>query len=89
MIKHFVRCGDLDAREIDDDIFLIDEDDGAIYHLNSTGAAVWRILEKPRSKRDITALICAVFPLEDPQNITNAITKILKQLRKKKLIERK
>jgi hypothetical protein len=42
MPRMYTRCDDLDAREIDNEIFLIDEDGGDIHHLNATRARLLR-----------------------------------------------
>ena len=34
-------------RTVDNDIFLVNTDDAAVFHLNAVAASVWHILERP------------------------------------------
>ena len=43
----------LELREVEGQIFLIDEEGGKIHHLNETASAVWRLLETPRTRKEI------------------------------------
>ena len=49
-------------REAGDDMFLIDDATGGIHHLNTTGAALWRLLAEPITLREIVEVFREAFP---------------------------
>ncbi|WP_163338306.1 PqqD family protein [Desulfopila sp. IMCC35008] len=56
------RTLDVKERCIDDELLLMDEQAGTIFNLNSIGAAVWRLLEQPKSPVEIIQVLAAAFP---------------------------
>ena len=55
--------------ETEDHVFLQNPDSDQIYHLNGTGAALWRLLAKPTSLQDAVAILHDAFPDGDRARI--------------------
>lgn len=84
--KRFVRDPRITARQMDDTTFLADPDGEGIYHLNATGAAVWRLLVEPTSVADAVTLIAQAFPDADRSGIAASVTALIDDLARKRLI---
>ena len=71
---------DLVLREVDGQIFLIDEAGGAIHHLNETASAIWRLLEQPASQNAVIREFRFLFPDEEAGRIKRSIREALRDL---------
>ena len=58
----FVQNPNVTARGKGDAVFLANPEDGTVFHLNATGAALWRLLEEPTSERQAATDLHIVFP---------------------------
>lgn len=76
----------ISIQEIDNELFLADDSNGGIYHLNALGAGFWRALESPASLQAIIELFCAAFPDEDVGTLTKHITQLAEELEDQGLI---
>ena len=68
------------AREVDQDIFLVDPDSQAIYQLNAVGAALWRLLEEPIRVDDVIDVLRAAFPDVARRQIESDVNGIVSDL---------
>lgn len=57
----FSRAPGIRARRLDDDVFLVAEDE-TIFHLNAVGGAVWTLLERPARESEIIEVLSHAFP---------------------------
>jgi hypothetical protein len=80
------RSDQVAARAVGGDIFLAAPREGSIHALNPMATAVWRALETPRSFRELCALFEAAFPDQDPKQIRNDLSALLKTLEKDGLV---
>ncbi len=71
---------------IGDDVAILGLDRGEYYGLNSTGARIWELLQKPIPVRDIHAAIVEEFEVE-PDVAREDLLAVLGQLREAGLIE--
>lgn len=49
-------------REVDDAVFLVGPRNDGVFHLNATGAAVWRLLAEPVSVTEAAQILADAFP---------------------------
>ena len=75
-----VRVPGILVRAVDDECFLIDPEADTIHHLNRLGLAVWRLIDAPRNRQEIAALIAAAFPETPPQRIRADLARLFKLL---------
>ena len=68
------------AREVDDDVFLANADNDSIFHLNETGAALWRLLERPTSVEEASALLREAFPEVEGDRIQAHVAALVSEL---------
>jgi len=61
-MKQFMRAEGVSVNPMDDDLFLVAPISGEIVHLDVMAAAIWRLLDEPRSVADILATFVAAFP---------------------------
>ena len=74
------------ARAVGGAIFLAAPSEGSIHALNPMASAVWRVLEMPRTFREICTLFASAFPDEDPRQIVSDLSELLKTLEKDGLV---
>jgi len=80
MKRHYTRSEGITERQVDDVIFLVNPDNEALYHLNSVGAALWRLLEIETSGEQAADIICQAFPDADPTTVKTDIVKLIAEL---------
>jgi hypothetical protein len=84
-----VRVPGILVRTVDEEAFLIDPDADSIHHMNRIGLAVWRLIEKPMTRREIAALLVAAFPETPPQQISADLGRLFKLLLDERLAKRR
>lgn len=57
-----VRSVGITERLVDDEIFLIDQNGNAVFHLNATSSALWNMLAAPTSHQDAVGALQQAFP---------------------------
>lgn len=80
------RNENISIQEIDGELFLADDNNGGIYHLNAIGAGFWRALESTPRHHDIVELFCKAFPDEDASKLAEQITQLAEELETLELI---
>jgi hypothetical protein len=84
----FKQAAGIQAREVENELFIAAPDSGTIHHLNRTASAVWRALVEPRSAEDVIALFQAAFPDLPKRKIAKDVTDVLAFLTASKLLVR-
>ena len=79
-MTRMTRHPDVVTREIDDAVFLVGPDNDAVFHLNTTGAAIWRLLAEPLSASDAVATLQAAFPELPEERLQNDVDSLLDEL---------
>ncbi len=77
LFRHVVG---LEAREIDGDMFLVDPDGKAIYHLNGLGTGLWRLLDGSHGLDDVISVLQDAFPTADPALIESDVAQLIADL---------
>ena len=74
------RKPDIVAREVDDSVFLVGPDDDALFHLNTTGAAIWRLLAEPVGMDEVIRTLAAAFPDLPPEDLRKDVEALVADL---------
>jgi len=73
----FQRNSSILQRDVDGEVFLIDDERGKIHVLDPFASGIWRLLEKPVSVNEIVAVFLAAFPDRKPKEIRRHATRIV------------
>jgi hypothetical protein len=65
---------------VDDDLFLVEPASGEAFYLDSTGAALWRLLIEPQTLADIEAVFSAAFPDAPRERLAEDLRAILAEM---------
>ncbi len=76
------------VRNIDGEIFLIDDVAGNIHHINLLGFAIWRLARKPALATEIVALLHGAFPDRPKRELRSDFLKVQKQMLDASLIHK-
>lgn len=75
-------------REVDGEIFLIDDTLGEIHALDEMAGGIWRLLEQPMTVYDIVAMFSAAFPDRKSKDLRRHVTRFLDDMQHNKLAVR-
>lgn len=67
-------------RDMDDAVFLVNPDTDAIYQLNATGSAVWRLMAEPATAREAVAVLGQAFPEVPEKELATAVAELIADL---------
>ena len=84
----FKQADEVQAREVEGELFLAAPGPGTIHHLNRMASAVWRTFVEPRTAEELIALFRAAFPDVPRRSIAKDVTDIVAFLAASKLIVR-
>ena len=76
----YLRNPGVNVTEIDQEIFLVDPDDGEVFYLDEISSALWRFIEEPRDAAEIAATFGAAFPDIPAEKIAADIDSALREL---------
>jgi Coenzyme PQQ synthesis protein D (PqqD) len=76
------------VRNVDGEIFLIDDVAGNIHHTNLIGLAIWQLLRQPTKAAEVVSLLCAAFPDRPRNELRSDYLKLEQQLRSADLIKK-
>jgi len=76
----YTRNPDIEERQVDDEIFLVNPDNEALYNLDILGSAIWRLLENPVSVPEAVDIICKAFPDAEPESVEKDVTELIADL---------
>jgi hypothetical protein len=82
----YQRKPDISIIQIEDQVFLADEQGAAIHHLNPVGAAIWSLLAEPVTAAEMTKLLMSAFPDHEPGRIEGDLGNLIGELLKKNLL---
>lgn len=75
-------------KRLDAGHFIADEDTGRIFQLNSTAAAIWRMLSAGEDPEDVASLMCTAFPEIGSERISNDVVALIQCFRENDLLFR-
>jgi hypothetical protein len=82
----FTQVPGVAIRAVDNDIFLVNSDAAAVFHLNAVAASLWQMLEQPTTLATATDAVQKAFPAVDPGKIKRDVRNVFDALRKEGLI---
>jgi len=85
----FTQVPGVALRAVDNDIFLVNSDDAAIFHLNAVAAGVWHILERPTTLAAAIDAVRQAFPAADARKVKRDVLNVFDALQKGGLIRSK
>ena len=83
---HYLRKPDISIVQIEDQVFLADEQGAAIHHLNPIGTAIWSLLEEPMTADEITNLLMTAFPDLERSSIESDLHNLIDELLSRNLL---
>jgi len=83
----YQRVAHVVARDVDGEIFLIDDVRGRIHSLDAIGSAVWRLLEEPMSVYDMVEVFAQAFPDRKPKQLRKYVADLVADLVDKRVIK--
>jgi hypothetical protein len=87
IMPSYIRNPEIDFRQLEETIFLVNKNNDTVLYLNQIGAGVWNILAKPTSPEEMIELIGQAFPDLTKQEISQDIGSLFERLLKKGLIQ--
>ena len=73
-----------DFRQVDEDVFLVHPDGVGIYNLNSTAAAIWRLMghsiDEQMTGDEMAEIMSAAFVAIPPERIKSDVENVLVEL---------
>ena len=66
--------------ELDGEFFLVEPDSEEVFHLDTMGAGLWRLIAAPQSLEDSIVVYQAAFPDADRQTVENDLRTALQTL---------
>ena len=89
MITILHRDQAVNIRDLDGEIFILDERNNRIHHLNITASAIWRYLEIPASSKEVIAVFRSLYPDEDQHQLKKSIRTSLAWMLRKGILHRR
>jgi Coenzyme PQQ synthesis protein D (PqqD) len=73
-------------RAVDNDIFLVNSDNAAVFHLNAVAAGVWHILEQSTTLAAAIDAVRQAFPAADARKVNRDVRNVFDALEQGGLI---
>ena len=77
---------DVEVTQVEEDLFLVHPEKGAVYHLDPIGAGLWRLLAEPMEMEEIVTVLTAAFPDTPQKDVREDIAKIIAEMHELELI---
>jgi hypothetical protein len=82
----FTQMPGVALRAVDNDIFLVNAGDAAVFHLNAVAASLWHMLEQPTTLATAIDALQKAFPTADPRKVQRDVRNVFHALHKGGLI---
>ncbi len=87
MAPRYEQKAGIVEKRVDDETFLASPDSRELYHLNPTGAALWRLAQTPVTVAEATSVLCRAFPQENGKKISKDTAATLEDLVRHSLLK--
>lgn len=87
-MKYKIKEG-LVWEEINEDVVVLDPEQGKYFNLNKTAGEIWKSLKKPLTEEQIVKIFCMRYKGEDRAKIAREIKECLVKLSKFKVVKKK
>ena len=88
MHHSYTRNPRITERKVEDEIFLVNPESDELYHLNATGAVLWRLFAEPTSAEDALTILCEAFPDVSRDRIEADVSELIGDLVEHDLLRR-
>lgn len=82
----FIRNSKLIGVKVDDDLVMMDADQGYYFSLNAVGASLWHLLETPKTTHELTTALKESYDVSEEQ-CQKDVLPFLEKMLSVKLIE--
>ena len=82
----FKQAADVEVREVDGVVFLVDVRRDTVYHLNALGSGLWRLLARATDMETALAVVGQAFPDEEADALEKDVKALIGDLLKKGLV---
>lgn len=76
-------------KKIEGNVFIFNPETGDLCILNMTATRIWELLDENHITKDIINVICSEFKNANINRVKNGLSKFLKDLENRKLIDRR
>ena len=83
--SRYSRAPRIIERQVDGEVFLIDDVRGRIHSLDAVAAGIWRLLEQPQAEHEIVAVFAAAFPERKVKELRRNVHRFLVELERNDL----
>jgi hypothetical protein len=87
MSTKYRRVNGTSQRQIGDSLFLANAATGAMYRVNQTVAALWRLLEEPHSVEEAVRVFHDAFPNESLARVHEHVWTMVRDLIEEQMLE--
>jgi hypothetical protein len=87
MSTKYRRVSSTSQKQIGDSLFLANAATGAMYRVNETVAALWRLLEEPHSVEEAVRVFHDAFPEESLARVRDHVWTMVRDLAEEGMIE--
>lgn len=85
MIKYIRKKGAISGR-LDDEMVMMDIEQGKYFSLNPVSTRIWDILEQPKTLKEMSVILLEEFEVDESQCLSE-VEELLRKLLKLKLVE--
>jgi len=86
-MSRFRRRPDINETPVENEIFLIADNSGDIYHLDQLAMSIWRALDRPSDEDELVELFAQAFPDTPAETLRRDLRTALATLKDGGLIE--
>lgn len=87
MASKYIRNTSLIASKIDDELVMMDTDQGNYFGLNPVGAHIWNLLETAHSEADILASVQAAFAAPEASILQKDVSSFIELMTQNGLVK--
>lgn len=87
MTTKLIRSSKLIASAIDDELVMMDMDQGNYFSLNAVGAHIWTLLETPHSLKEVLSSVIESFEAPEQGGLEKDVSNFLQIMIKNELIQ--
>lgn len=82
----FMQVAEVEVRQVDDLVFLVDVRRDTVYQLNELGSGLWRLLAQATDMETAQAVVGQAFPDEDADAVEKDVRALIGDLVEKGLV---
>ena len=80
MVEQYQHCAGMEARDMDSELMLLDDDTDRIHVLNGSAAFIWALLADPLTRQEIEAKLRMEYDVTPETDLQGLIARALDKL---------